>query len=60
MQQIINILTELEKYHKNVAKHYCDFLETKRIWAKIMEHFAYAFSVNKAENKAYFRFVKLQ
>lgn len=60
MQQIINILTELEKYHKNVAKHYCDFLETKRIWAKIMEHFAYAFSVNNAENKAYFRFVKLQ
>lgn len=37
----INILAELEKYHKNVKKHYRDFLETKRIWAKIMEHFAH-------------------
>jgi len=35
----INVLAELEKYHKNVEKHYCDFLETQRIWAKIMEHF---------------------
>ncbi|MDQ0216939.1 hypothetical protein ELQ35_09580 [Peribacillus cavernae] len=37
----INVLAELEKYHKNVEKHYRDFLETKRIWAKIMEHFAH-------------------
>lgn len=37
----MNVLTELEKYHKNVKKHYHDFLETQRIWAKIMEHFAY-------------------
>lgn len=36
----INILSELEKYNKNVKKHYHEFLETKRIWAKIMEHFA--------------------
>jgi len=35
----INVLTELEKYHKNVEKHYCEFLETQRIWARIMEHF---------------------
>jgi hypothetical protein len=36
----INVLAELEKYHKNVKKHYQEFLETQRIWAKIMEHFA--------------------
>ena len=36
----INVLGELEKYHRNVEKHYKEFLETKRIWAKIMEHFA--------------------
>ena len=38
--EFINVLTELEKYHKNVKKHYFEFLETKRVWAKIMEHFA--------------------
>ena len=36
----INIAAEMEKYHKNVKKHYNDFIETQRIWAKIMEHFA--------------------
>lgn len=36
----INVLGELEKYNRNVEKHYKEFLETKRIWAKIMEHFA--------------------
>ena len=36
----MNVLAELEKYHKNVKKHYREFLETQRIWAKIMEHFA--------------------
>lgn len=36
----IKILSELEKYHKNVKKHYNEFLETQRIWAKIMDHFA--------------------
>ncbi|MDR3585770.1 MAG: hypothetical protein P4L59_10680 [Desulfosporosinus sp.] len=36
----INVSAELEKYHKNVKKHYHEFLETQRIWAKIMEHFA--------------------
>jgi len=36
----MNVLTELEIYHKNVELHYHDFLETQRIWAKIMEHFA--------------------
>ena len=35
----INVLAELEKYHKNVKKHYREFQETQRIWAKIMEHF---------------------
>jgi hypothetical protein len=37
----INVLPELEKYHKNIKKHYHEFLETQRIWAKVMEHFAH-------------------
>ena len=36
----IKVLAELEKYHKNVKKHYGEFIETQRVWAKIMEHFA--------------------
>jgi hypothetical protein len=36
----MKVLAELEKYNKNVKKHYCEFRETQRIWAKIMEHFA--------------------
>ena len=38
--QFMNILSELEKYNKNVKKHYDEFIETQRIWAKIMKHFA--------------------
>lgn len=37
--EFMNVLAELEKYNKNVEKHYGEFVETKRIWAKIMEHF---------------------
>ena len=37
--KFMNILSELEKYHKNVNKHYNEFLDTQRIWAKIMKHF---------------------
>ncbi|MEK6264179.1 MAG: hypothetical protein N2B06_05335 [Clostridium sp.] len=37
--EFMNVLDELEKYHRNVEKHYREFEETKRIWAKIMEHF---------------------
>ncbi len=36
----INIAAEMEKYHKNVRKHYDEFIETQHIWAKIMEHYA--------------------
>lgn len=35
----MNVLAELEKYNRNVKKHYSEFLETQRIWTKIMEHF---------------------
>lgn len=38
--EFMNVLSELEKYHKNVNKHYDEFLDTQRIWAKIMKHFA--------------------
>lgn len=34
----MNVLDELRKYNKNVGKHHREFLETRRIWAKIMEH----------------------
>ncbi|GCD11924.1 hypothetical protein [Clostridium tagluense] len=34
------VLDELEKYHKNVEKHYGEFIETQRVWAKIMEHYS--------------------
>ena len=32
-----NIKRELNKYDKNVEKHFDDFNETKRIWARIVE-----------------------
>jgi len=38
--EYMNILTELEKYNRNVEKHYKKFIETQEIWAKIMDHFA--------------------
>ena len=38
--EFMHISTELKKYHKNVAVHYQEFLETKEVWAKIMDHFA--------------------
>jgi len=37
----MNILPELEKYNKNVKKHYREFQKTQHIWAKIMEHFSH-------------------
>ena len=36
----INIIIELEKYHNNVNKHYNEFLNTQKAWAKIMDYFA--------------------
>jgi len=38
--EFINILGELDKYHKNKERHYRKFEETKIIWGKIMDHFA--------------------
>lgn len=38
--EFMNILTELEKYNKNVKKHYDDFIKTQHAWTKIMEYFA--------------------
>ena len=38
--EFMEVLADLEKYHTNVEKHYREFLETQRIWAKLMEHFA--------------------
>ncbi|MGD9568015.1 MAG: hypothetical protein AB7V48_06765 [Sedimentibacter sp.] len=40
--EFMNILSELEKYHKNTKKHYRKFNETKLVWEKIMNHFAEA------------------
>jgi hypothetical protein len=36
----INILSELEKYNKNVKSDYQEFIETKDIWIKLMNHLA--------------------
>ena len=36
----MNILDELDKHHKNVRKHYHEFVEAQRVWTRIMEHFA--------------------
>lgn len=36
----MNIITELEKYHKSVKKHYADFVCSQKAWAKIMDYFA--------------------
>ena len=38
--EFMNVLAELDKYDKNVQKHHREFLETQRLWAKIMDHFA--------------------
>jgi len=37
----INVLAELDKYHRKVKKHHSEFIETQRIWANIMGHFAH-------------------
>lgn len=34
----MNVIVELDKYNKNVKKHYNEFLETQEGWIKIMEH----------------------
>ncbi len=34
----MNVLVELKRYHKKVKQHHHDFLETQRIWSRIMEH----------------------
>lgn len=36
----INVLAELEKYNKNVKKHYQKFIETQHIWEKLMVYIA--------------------
>lgn len=36
----MNVSSELKRYHRNVKKHYQEFLETQRIWAKICEFLA--------------------
>ncbi|MDD4170296.1 MAG: hypothetical protein PHD36_08630 [Desulfotomaculaceae bacterium] len=39
-QDFMNISKEFERYNKNVKKHYQQFIETKKIWAKISEFIA--------------------
>lgn len=39
--EFVNVLAEFDKYNKNVKRHHREFLETKAIWAKIMEYFAH-------------------
>jgi hypothetical protein len=35
--EFMNLMPELELYHKNVRKHYREFLETQRIWTKLTD-----------------------
>ncbi|MDD2484716.1 MAG: hypothetical protein PHQ50_06820, partial [Eubacteriales bacterium] len=35
-----NLLVELEKYNKNVMKHYREFIETKNAWEMIMNYYS--------------------
>jgi len=37
-KDFMNVVTELELYDRNVKKHYNEFLETQRIWAKICDY----------------------
>lgn len=37
--KFMTILKELDKYHKNVHKHYEEFEQTKKSWKSIMDHF---------------------
>ncbi|MHB8065673.1 MAG: hypothetical protein ACYDG2_24150 [Ruminiclostridium sp.] len=39
-KDFMNVSSELKRYHKNVKKHYQDFLDTQRIWSKICEFLA--------------------
>ena len=39
--EFMKVLAELEKYNRNVKKHHREFIETQRIWARIMEHLAH-------------------
>ena len=36
--EFMNVLKEFEKYNKNVKKHYEQYIETKQIWGKIVQH----------------------
>lgn len=36
----IQVAEELDKYDRNVKKHYAEFIKTQQVWAKIMDHFA--------------------
>ena len=38
--EFINVLTELDKYDRNVKRHFHKFKETQIVWEKIMDHFA--------------------
>jgi hypothetical protein len=41
LADFMTILAELNKYDRNVKKHFNDFRETQQIWGKIMEHFTH-------------------
>ena len=38
--KFMDLLPELEKYNKNVKKHYQEFMETQRVWERIMDYIA--------------------
>lgn len=46
-KEFMNIISELEKYHGNVNKHYDEFVTAQKAWANIMEHYARQGSTEK-------------
>jgi hypothetical protein len=38
-KDFMKIATELENYHRNVKKHYNDFIETRQAWENISQSF---------------------
>jgi hypothetical protein len=36
--EFMNVITELNRYDKNVEKHYQQYMEAQRAWAKVTDY----------------------
>lgn len=39
-KEFMNVVSELDKYHENVEKHFSEFMSVQKAWANIMEYYA--------------------